>query len=96
MLASQGKAQCLVFQMSHPILHSTCLGESTWSLGGEDFLPVRVGNAMGHWKFESLGEQLLDVWSSDIVRFLNFCDFQDLRTVSISPNQPEKLENQHT
>lgn len=30
-------------------------------------------------KFEVLGEELLDVWSSDICRLLDFDNFEDLR-----------------
>ncbi len=38
---------------------------------------------MGQREFEVLGDELFDVWSSDVVGLCDFDDFEDLGSVSI-------------
>ena len=53
-------------------------GESRWSVRREEFLATGLGNAMGEREFEILLEELLDVWTPNVVGLLNFDNFENL------------------
>ncbi|NWN33528.1 hypothetical protein GY663_30590, partial [Klebsiella michiganensis] len=55
--------------------------ESGWAVGREDLLARLLVDAVGQRELEVLGEELLDVWSADVVGLLYLDDLEDLQTV---------------
>jgi hypothetical protein len=54
--------------------------ESWWSLGGKELLASSLGDTVRKREFEALGEELLDVWSLDVVGLLELNNLENLQT----------------
>jgi hypothetical protein len=52
--------------------------ESWWSFGGKELLANCLGDAVRKREFEVLGEELLDIWSLDVVGLLEFNNLENL------------------
>jgi hypothetical protein len=57
----------------------TRLEESGRPLGGEDLLASLLVDAVGQRELETLNEELLHVWATNVVGLLNLNNLQDLR-----------------
>jgi hypothetical protein len=71
------------------------LGKCAWSVGCEKLLGPG-GGTVGKREFQVLRDQLLDVWSLDVVGGGDFDDFEDLVKVStVAPSRscPPYLRN---
>ena len=64
-----------------PPKHQTTKGRSTKGVGplrGEDLASLLSWDAVGKREFEVLRQELLDVWTLDVVGLLELNDLQDL------------------
>ena len=50
-------------------------------MGSEDLLARLLVDAVGQRELEVLGEELLDVWSAEIIGLLDLNDLEDLSEV---------------
>jgi hypothetical protein len=66
------------FIPSQPNFIPKHLVEGRWSLSDEELGAGRLGNAVRKWEFQALGQELLNVWTLDVVCLLEFDDLEDL------------------
>jgi hypothetical protein len=73
-----------IHRFHHPFPILTSLSKRVGPLRAEDLFVVGyLWYTMRQWEFQALRDELLDVWSFDLVR-CDFDDFENLRVVELA------------